>query len=38
MKSQDYKGKTFKVETRRPNKSFPMKSPEISREVGSLHS
>lgn len=34
MKSQDYKGKTFKVETRRPNKSFPMKSPEISREVG----
>jgi thiamine biosynthesis protein ThiI len=25
---------TFKVETRRPNKSFPLKSPEVSREVG----
>jgi thiamine biosynthesis protein ThiI len=34
MKSQDYSGKTFKVETRRPNKSFPLKSPEVSREVG----
>ncbi|HHY05274.1 MAG TPA: tRNA 4-thiouridine(8) synthase ThiI, partial [Thermoanaerobacterales bacterium] len=34
IKSIDYKGKTFKVETRRPNKSFPIKSPEISREVG----
>jgi len=30
----DYSGKTFKVETRRPNKSFPLISPEISREVG----
>lgn len=34
LKKIDYKGKTFKVETRRPNKSFPMKSPEVSREVG----
>jgi thiamine biosynthesis protein ThiI len=34
MKGQDYAGKTFKVETRRPNKSFPLKSPEVSREVG----
>ncbi|MEW6662194.1 MAG: tRNA uracil 4-sulfurtransferase ThiI [Bacillota bacterium] len=25
---------TFKVETRRPNKKFPLQSPEISREVG----
>lgn len=25
---------TFKVETRRPNKAFPIKSPEVSREVG----
>ena len=25
---------TFKVETSRPNKDFPFKSPEISREVG----
>jgi len=29
-----YEGKTFKVETRRPNKSFPYTSPEISRLVG----
>ncbi|MDD4569081.1 MAG: tRNA 4-thiouridine(8) synthase ThiI [Tepidanaerobacteraceae bacterium] len=34
MKSQKYTGKTFKVETRRPNKSFPIKSPEVSRQVG----
>jgi len=34
MKGQKYNGKTFKVETRRPNKSFPLKSPEVSREVG----
>lgn len=34
MREQDYVGKTFKVETRRPNKSFPFKSPEISREIG----
>ncbi|HHX50194.1 MAG TPA: tRNA 4-thiouridine(8) synthase ThiI [Clostridia bacterium] len=27
-------GGTFKVETKRPNKTFPLKSPEISREVG----
>ncbi|MFH2005746.1 MAG: tRNA uracil 4-sulfurtransferase ThiI [bacterium] len=27
--------RTFKVETRRADKSFPMKSPEISRQVGS---
>lgn len=26
--------KTFKVETKRGNKSFPLKSPEVSREVG----
>lgn len=25
---------TFKVETRRPNKAFPYKSPQVSREVG----
>ena len=30
----DYTDKTFKVETRRPNKSFPYISPEVSREVG----
>jgi thiamine biosynthesis protein ThiI len=30
----DTKGKTFKVETRRPNKSFHFKSPEISAQVG----
>ncbi|KUO49108.1 MAG: thiamine biosynthesis protein ThiI [Desulfitibacter sp. BRH_c19] len=27
-------GKTFKVNTKRPNKAFPITSPEISREVG----
>jgi len=27
-------GVTFKVETRRPNKSFPMTSPEVSSELG----
>lgn len=27
-------GKTFKVNTKRPNKGFPITSPEISREVG----
>ncbi|MFW6389551.1 MAG: tRNA uracil 4-sulfurtransferase ThiI [Halanaerobiales bacterium] len=26
---------TFKVETRRPNKDFPLQSPEISRKIGS---
>lgn len=34
MKEQNYLGKTFKVETRRPNKSFPLKSPEVNAEVG----
>lgn len=34
IKEMNFKGKTFKVETRRPNKSFPVKSPEISRRVG----
>jgi len=35
MKAKEGRGAvTFKVETRRPNKGFPMKSPEISREVG----
>ncbi|AEE91738.1 putative tRNA sulfurtransferase [Tepidanaerobacter acetatoxydans Re1] len=34
VKGQKFEGKTFKVETRRPNKSFPLKSPEVSREVG----
>jgi len=34
MGNLEYRDKTFKVETRRPNKSFPMKSPDISREVG----
>jgi len=28
------RGRTFKVETKRPYKPFPFKSPEISREVG----
>ncbi|MDE4542072.1 tRNA uracil 4-sulfurtransferase ThiI [Thermoanaerobacterium saccharolyticum] len=30
-----YSGKSFKVETRRPNKSFPYESIEISRMIGS---
>lgn len=30
----DVKIKTFKVETKRGNKNFPLKSPEVSREVG----
>ncbi len=30
----DYDGKSFKVETKREDKRFPLKSPEISREVG----
>ncbi len=30
----DYEGKSFKVETKREDKRFPLKSPEISREVG----
>lgn len=34
VKEVDYKGKTFKVESRRTNKSFPIKSPDISRMVG----
>jgi thiamine biosynthesis protein ThiI len=34
MKSAAYFGKTFKVETRRPNKSFSLKSPEVSKEIG----
>ena len=28
--------KTFKVETRRVDKSFPLKSPEVSREIGAI--
>ncbi|WP_434629830.1 tRNA uracil 4-sulfurtransferase ThiI [Thermoanaerobacterium thermosaccharolyticum] len=31
---RSYSGKSFKVETRRPNKSFPYESMEISRMVG----
>ncbi|NLL47789.1 MAG: tRNA 4-thiouridine(8) synthase ThiI [Firmicutes bacterium] len=31
---QDTPGKTFKVEARRPNKSFPLTSPEICRALG----
>ncbi len=31
---EEDKVKTFKVETRRGNKKFPLKSPQISREVG----
>jgi len=31
---KEYNGKTFKVETRRPNKSFPLTSPEVSKVVG----
>ena len=34
IKEQDHYGKTFKVETRRPNKSFPLKSPEVNAQVG----
>ncbi|MCF6096949.1 tRNA 4-thiouridine(8) synthase ThiI [Thermovorax subterraneus] len=34
VKEVDYKGKTFKVESRRTNKSFPIKSPDISCMVG----
>lgn len=30
----DTNASTFKVETRRPNKAFPMQSPEISRTIG----
>lgn len=30
----DTQGQTFKVETRRPNKSFPLTSPELSRTLG----
>lgn len=33
-KLESYNFKSFKVETRRGNKSFPLNSPEISREVG----
>lgn len=32
--AKEFKGKTFKVETNRANKSFPMNSMEISRAVG----
>ncbi len=35
MQSLHHSGETFKVESRRANKSFPLKSPEISREVSS---
>ncbi|MBP2071355.1 tRNA uracil 4-sulfurtransferase ThiI [Thermoanaerobacterium butyriciformans] len=31
---RSYSGKSFKVETRRPNKSFPYESMEISRMIG----
>ncbi|WP_029688532.1 tRNA uracil 4-sulfurtransferase ThiI [Thermoanaerobacter sp. A7A] len=31
---REYQGKTFKVETKRPNKSFPYDSMEVSRRVG----
>ncbi|NMB01383.1 MAG: tRNA 4-thiouridine(8) synthase ThiI [Firmicutes bacterium] len=31
---KDTPGQTFKVETRRPNKSFPLQSPELSRTLG----
>ncbi|SHE84170.1 thiamine biosynthesis protein ThiI [Thermoanaerobacter uzonensis DSM 18761] len=31
---KEHSGKTFKVETKRPNKSFPYNSMEISRKVG----
>lgn len=34
VKEMSYSGKTFKVETRRPNKSFALKSPDVNREVG----
>ncbi len=33
MQSLHHPGETFKVESRRANKSFPLKSPEISQEV-----
>ncbi len=32
MKEKEFK--TFKIETKRSDKKFPLKSPEISREVG----
>ncbi|MHC1682247.1 MAG: tRNA uracil 4-sulfurtransferase ThiI [Clostridiaceae bacterium] len=32
--SSEFKGKTYKVETNRANKSFPMNSMEVSRAVG----
>ena len=34
MKSIDCAGKTFKVESKREDKKFPLNSPQISREVG----
>lgn len=30
----DYEGKTFKVETKRIDKSFPLKSPQVSSDIG----
>lgn len=32
--TQDTQGQTFKVEARRPNKAFPLTSPELSRTLG----
>lgn len=34
MKNMDIAGKTFKVESKREDKKFPLNSPQISREVG----
>lgn len=36
MATQDKVGRTFKVETKRPNKRFPLTSQDINRQVGSF--
>lgn len=36
FKDSIYQYKTFKVEAKRSDKKFPLKSPEISREIGAL--
>ena len=36
FKDNIFQYKTFKVEAKRSDKSFPLKSPEISREIGAL--
>lgn len=36
MKQHDQSQRTFKVETKRPNKKFPLNSQEISRKIGGV--